>query len=91
MRMLEFRAATTGAAVDNWQIVDAAVISFSRGALGHIAINTGSQPVAARLQTGLPPGDFTGLISGAPVTVDEAGMINVTLEPESLVVVLAGQ
>jgi hypothetical protein len=89
VRMLEFRAATAGEDLTNWQIIDDAVIAFSRGEVGHIAINASDEPQTVRLQTSLPPGKYAGLISGDPVTVDDNGGIDLTLGARDFIVLLA--
>ncbi|MDJ0906403.1 MAG: alpha-amylase family protein [Woeseiaceae bacterium] len=87
VRMVEFREATTGADLVNWRIADD-VVSFGRGEIGHIAINTGTEAARVRLQTSLPPGRFYGLVNGAAVDVDGQGVADVALEPLSFVAIL---
>ena len=87
--MLEFRRATAGLGLVNWQVIDNTVISFGRGDLGHIALNPTTETATARLQTDLPPGEYAGLVNGAPVRVDDDGHARVTLEPLSFVAILA--
>jgi alpha-amylase len=89
VRMTEFRAATAAADLTDWAIIDDAVISFGRGELGHIVLNTGPGPVEVRLQTSLPPGRYYGLINGMQVDVDEDSAMAVELGPMSILAILA--
>ncbi len=87
VRMTEFREATAGAELVNWRIADN-VVSFGRGEIGHIAINTGDSATRLQLQTGLQPGRHYGLVNGAAVDVDEQGVADVALGPLSFVAIL---
>lgn len=90
VRMTEFRAATAAAGLSDWTIVDDMVLSFGRGELGHIVINTRQQPAQVQVQTSLPPGRYFGLVSGMQVDVDENNMMEVALGPMDAVAILAG-
>jgi hypothetical protein len=87
VRMIEFREATAGADLVNWRIIDD-VVSFGRGEIGHIAINTGASAARVHLPTSLPPGRYAGLVNGATVIVDSEGMTEIVLDPLSFVAVL---
>lgn len=86
-RMVEFRAATSGTELVNWQI-DGKVVSFGRGEIGHIAINTGTSTVRVQLPTSLPPGRYSGRVNGAAAIVDSEGTLTVTLQPQSFIAIL---
>jgi alpha-amylase len=90
-RMVEFRAATAGAELSNWQIIDDAVIAFGRSELGHIAINASNESRSVRLQTSLAPGRYKSLVSGDPVTIDEDGATDLTLGAMEFVALLTEQ
>jgi alpha-amylase len=87
VRMVEFREATAGAELVNWRIFDD-IVSFGRGDIGHIAINTGTESARVPLPTGLPPGRYFGLINGTRVNVDGRGVADFVLEPLGFVVIL---
>ena len=86
--MLAFRGATAGAGLTNW-VIDGTVVSFSRGDLGHILLNTGPDLAEVSVPTNLPVGDHAGIISGIDVTVTADGTITLTLEPFGYVALLA--
>ena len=88
--MVEFREATAGTELVNWGIIND-VVSFGRGDIGHIAINTGSESVRLHLPTSLAPGRYSGIVNGAAALVDGKGIIEIALEPQSFVAVLDGQ
>ena len=88
VRMLEFRKATAGYGITNWQVFDDTVIAFGRGSRGHIALNRGTQAASVRLATDLAPGRYYGLVNGTPVIVGDDGTIDITLEPFSFVAIL---
>lgn len=87
-RMAEFRAATAGAGLVNWRI-DGDVVSFGRGEIGHILINTGASTARVEVPTSLPAGRYAGLINGTPVNVDERQMTTLILEPLSFIAILS--
>jgi alpha-amylase len=59
------------------------VLSFGRGALGHIILNGTDKPVQKTVQTQMKPGTYTDAISGGSITVDAAGKFTVQLAPKS--------
>ena len=87
VRMTEFREATAGAELVNWRIDDA-IVSFGRGEIGHIVINTGSSNARVQVPTSLPPGRYYGIVNGATVDVDTQGVASLALEPLSFVAIL---
>jgi len=87
--MVGFRKATAGTELVHWSIANDSVISFGRGDKGHILINTGDQAADVIVDTELPSGDYTDLIGARPIAVGD-GVIETTLEPLSVVAVLAG-
>lgn len=86
-RMIEFRAATAGTELVNWRIVDD-VVSFGRGEIGHIAINTGTATARVRVPTSLPAGRYYGLVNGVAAIVDDQGIASLTLQPLSFLAIL---
>jgi alpha-amylase len=87
VRMTEFREATAGAELVHWHITDD-VVSFGRGEIGHIAMNTGTSAVHVQVPTGLPPGRHSGLVNGATVIVNDEGVADIALGPLSFVAIL---
>ena len=88
--MVSFRKATAGSELVHWDIVNDSVISFGRGDKGHILINTGEQAADVIVDTELPSGDYTDIVGARPITVKD-GVIETTLEPLSVVAVLANK
>jgi alpha-amylase len=86
--MLGFRKATEGRELIHWDIADDSVISFGRGDRGHILINHSDRPIDVAVATGLPSGDYVDIVGGRPITVNENGLIEETIEPLSVVAVL---
>ena len=84
--MVEFRAATAGTGLVNWRI-DNDIVSFGRGEIGHIAINTGTSVARVQLPTSLPAGRYYGIVNGAAVPVDDQGIASVTLQPLSFIAI----
>jgi hypothetical protein len=87
--MVQFRQATYGEAVSNWQNVGGASsnhIAFGRGDKGFVAINRTGSGATTTYATGMPEGDYCDVVSGertvdgsactgATVTVDDSGQI----------------
>ena len=86
--MVGFRKATAGTELIHWDIANDSVISFGRGDKGHILINTGEQVADVIVVTELPSGDYTDIVGARPIAVQD-GVIETTLEPLSVVAVLA--
>jgi alpha-amylase len=95
--MVAFRQATAGAPVQDWQVIDDTLLSFSRGEKGHVVINAGEKPVAATLATSMAPGQYCNVLEkpvdggncdDAAVTVGEDGRMNVSMAPLSAVAIL---
>jgi alpha-amylase len=87
--MLEFRTATQGVELVDWQVIDGRVLSFGRGSQGHILINTHDEAVNVSVSTSLPAGSHADLLGGGNVDVDDHGRIETSVEPLSVVAVLA--
>ena len=79
---------------------DAGLLSFGRGKLGHIAINTRLQPAEIAIKTALAPGTYCDLISGGrhansikgkclgvSVIVDAGGIMKTTLESKTAIAI----
>jgi hypothetical protein len=88
--MLGFRRATAGTELTNWQVVGERVLSFGRGDRGHVLFNTREEPVDVEVATSLAAGRYEDLLTGRQVDVDDNGRIALSLEPTSVVVLLAG-
>ncbi len=88
--MVSFRKATAGSELVHWDIVNDSVISFGRGDKGHILINTGEQAAVVIVDTELPSGDYIDIVGARPIAVKD-GVIETTLEPLSVVAVLANK
>jgi len=89
--MVGFRRATAGTEIVHWNIVNDSVVSFGRGDSGHILINIGEQAADVMVNTELPPGDYSDIVGARPISVNEDGVIEVFLEPQSVVAVLANE
>lgn len=87
--MLEFRRAIQGTVLTNWQIINGRALSFGRGDRGHILINTGEQAITVSAPTALATGRYADLLSGRNVQVTDDGLVVVSLEPQSVVAILA--
>jgi len=91
--MVEFRNATDGVPVTNWEALNSAAIAFGRGEYGHVLINVGDEPVRAQVSTSMAPGEYCNVVTqcaGDPVSVGSNGMIDVLLEPMSAVALHVG-
>lgn len=89
--MIGFRAATAGADLTHWQVMDGAVVSFGRGDVGHIVINIGDEPRTISVPTDLAAGDYRDVVRGTSVTVGENGTLDTQLSPRSFVAILSAQ
>ena len=87
--MLKFRRATAGEELTNWQIIGGQVLSFGRGNQGHILINTHDEAIDISVTSDLAEGRYIDLIGGDPIDVGEQGHINLSLEPLSIIAILA--
>jgi alpha-amylase len=94
--MVRFRRIVAGTAQGHWWDDGANAIAFSRGNKGFVAINNGTAAVTATLATGMPAGSYCdrlagGLLgtgcAGGSVAVDAAGMVQLTLQPRSAIVI----
>jgi alpha-amylase len=94
--MVRFRRIVAGSNQGNWWDDGGNAIAFSRGNKGFVAINNGTAPVTATLATGMPPGSYCDRIAGgllgngcagSSVVVDSAGMVQLTLQPRSAIVI----
>ena len=88
--MLGFRRATAGAELSNWEVIDGRVLSFGRGDTGHVIINTHDDAVDVAVISSLPEGVYADLVNGKQVEVGDAGLIRLSLEPQSVIALLAG-
>lgn len=91
--MVGFRNATDGEAVAGFRALGDAAISFGRGDKGHVLINVADDPVSAQVATNMPPGDYCNVATGCdgdPVRIGEAGMLDLTLAPMSVVAIHTG-
>lgn len=89
--MLQFRAATRTVESFSWAIIDNAVLSIGREDKGHVLINAADRALNVSAATSLPPGEYSDLISGRTVSVDDSGAIAMPLEPQSIVAVLTNK
>lgn len=93
--MVEFRNVTSSAfQIDHWWDNGANQIAFARGNLGYVVMNGDNFVLDERLFTGMPEGLYCNVISGKrnaernacegdTVTVDDAGFIEVPVQPMS--------
>jgi len=89
--MLQFRAATRTVESFSWAIIDNAVLSIGREDKGHVLINTAERALNVSAATSLSPGEYSDLISGRTVSVDDSGAIAMPLGPQSIVAVLTSK
>ncbi|MBI4410388.1 MAG: alpha-amylase family protein [Gemmatimonadetes bacterium] len=98
-RMVAFRRAVAGTAVDHWWDNGANAIAFSRGDRGFVAINRESVPVQLEVATGLPPGTYCDVLTGgradtgcagSTIVVDSTGMVRLELEANSAIAMHTG-
>ncbi len=82
--MVAFRNATMGQPMTNIQSSTPHALAFSRGSVGFVALNNGTSPWQATLNTGLPAGTYCNIVqgllsaagsscAGGSVTVDATG------------------
>jgi alpha-amylase len=87
--MLKFRRATIGTELVNWQIIDNRVLSFGRGDKGHVLINTHDEAISVSVSTGLATGTHVDLLGSGDITVGDHGQLSISVEPLSVVAILA--
>lgn len=94
--MVSFRRATAGTPVVHWWDDGANAIAFARGAKGFVAISRESVPVDTTIATGMAEGSYCDLLTGgrsgtgcigAPLSVDEAGMVKLHLDANSAIAI----
>ena len=97
--MVAFRRAVAGTDVNHWWSGGENSLAFSRGDRGFVAINRESAVLTATVETGLPAGIYCDVLTGGksgaacagnPVTVDVAGRVQLSLEPNSGIAIHAG-
>ena len=95
--MVQFRKATSGLPVSNWQSLSNQLISFGRGDKGHLLINIGSNAMNAKFVTSMKPGEYCNIVSeqatvkgcnGKLIQVDKDGIMETSVAPMSAVVIL---
>jgi len=86
--MVTFRKATGDLPVAHWQ-ASGDIVSFSRGDLGHVIINVGSDVVDLSVDTALPDGEYIDRRGKKTTIVVENGEASAQLGPQSALVVLA--
>ncbi len=98
--MLKFRKATAGTPVTDWQAFGGEVISFGRGDRGHLVINIGPDTVEGTFITRMAPGEYCNVVAesgpqndcaGSMVTVDDVGVLQISVPPISAVAILSAQ
>jgi alpha-amylase len=99
-RLLAFRKETAGTpGITNAWDDGANQLAFGRGAAGFVVINNGAAALTRTFSTSLAAGDYCDVYQGsaAPagctatrVTVDAAGMANLTVPPHSALVIHRG-
>jgi alpha-amylase len=87
--LVGFSKAAHGENLVHWQI-SGGVVSFGRGDVGHVVINTGAEPVSLELATDLPAGDYTDLVSGGRASVDADGLLRVTVDARRAFAIVSG-
>ncbi|MEA5455073.1 alpha-amylase family protein [Sinomonas sp. JGH33] len=88
LHMVAWHNAAAGADVANWYDDGANLIAFSRANKAWVAINNGGASAPLHVHTGMPPGTYCDVISGASVngactggtvTVDSLGFASVSV------------
>jgi alpha-amylase len=94
--MVRFRRVVAGSDQNRWWDDGANAIAFSRGNRGFVVLNNGSAVLTASISTGMPPGDYCDRLAGgragagcagSSVLVDAAGVVQLTLQPRSAIVI----
>jgi alpha-amylase len=81
--MVSFRRVVAGTDVNHWWDDGANAIAFSRGDKGFVAINGNAARLAVSVPTGMAPGTYADLLTGAAVVVDSTGTVQIDLTPRS--------
>jgi alpha-amylase len=98
-RMVAFRRAVAGTAMNDWWDNGANAIAFSRGDKGFVAINRESQSVSVAVITGLPAGTYCDVLSGGStgagcagtsVVVTANGTVQLSLSANSAIAIYTG-
>ena len=98
-RMVGFRRVVAGTDINHWWSNGANAIAFSRGDKGFVAMSRESAPVTATITTGLAAGIYCDLLTGGrtgttcagtSVTLDAAGAVQLTLQPNSAIAIHTG-
>lgn len=88
--MTGFRNAASDAPVTSWWDDGENQIAFARSGKAFIAINNDeSKDLKELLQTTLPPGQYTNVISGDTVVVQRDGRASIEIKADSPVPVVA--
>ena len=94
-----WRAVVGPAGPDSTTAVDGRVVTFARGELGWLAANGNAEPVTATYATGLLPGSYCDVASGAvndgectgsTIQIDDDGDATVTIPAKSAVALHVG-
>lgn len=90
LQMVRFRRETAHAPLTAFSTpAGSSRMAFARDGAGHVGLNAGSDPWEARgLQTTLPKGVYTDMISGQGVHVCDDGTTSVVVPPRGLVAIL---
>ena len=97
--MVRFRREVAGADVNRWWDNGANAIAFSRGDKGFVAINRESSTLDVTVATGLAAGTYCDVLTGGLqgtacagtiVTVDTAGMVQLSLPANSAIAIHTG-
>ena len=96
--MVGFRNMTHGEPATNWEEHGESVLSFGRGAIGHVVLNAGDEPAVITVVSNLVPGTYCNILmaadastcEGYTITVDETGTFEASLGPVSAIAVHAG-
>ena len=96
--MVGFRNVTHGEPATNWEEHGDSVLSFGRGALGHVVLNVGAESADITVASSLEPGTYCNILmaadasscDGHTITVDESGTFEASLEGVTAIAVHAG-
>jgi alpha-amylase len=96
LRMVAFRKAVSGADLNHWWDDGSNAIAFSRGDKGFVAINREPAALDTTVSTGLAPGTYCDVLTGArtattcggtSLVVDSAGAVAIHLGPTSAIAI----
>jgi alpha-amylase len=84
LTMVGWRNRMSGVPLANWWATDAA-LGFARSGKGYFALNRAAAPFTKTVDTGLVPGRYRDVLSGATIEVDASGRAALTIPATSAI------